>query len=145
MARILHIEDHVPLANTLKELLSGEGHVVDHAPHTPAAKHMLSQGQYDLILSDNNLGAGYQKGTDFIRELHDKTEGQHPPVIMFTSDEWQELVKEGGLAQKEPIPGAAVAGYVSKLDDNKIPALLALISRFVPPIERSSEGVSPSL
>lgn len=51
-AAILVIEDEAPLAETLKEILEGEGHVVRVAGTAAAAREAIDAGRPDLILMD---------------------------------------------------------------------------------------------
>lgn len=50
--RILVVDDEVPLAGLIAEILSAEGHRVDIAPNGLAALARVEHNEYDLILSD---------------------------------------------------------------------------------------------
>ncbi|HZV95926.1 MAG TPA: response regulator [Candidatus Nitrosocosmicus sp.] len=50
--RILVVDDEVPLASLIAEILSAEGHRVDIAPNGLAALARVEHNEYDLILSD---------------------------------------------------------------------------------------------
>lgn len=65
--RILVVDDELPLANLIAEILSAEGHRVDTAPNGRAALAWVEQNEYDLILSD--LCMPELDGPGFYREL----------------------------------------------------------------------------
>lgn len=50
--RILVVDDELPLASLIAEILSTEGHQVDTAPNGIAALARVEHNEYDLILSD---------------------------------------------------------------------------------------------
>ncbi|WP_298146760.1 response regulator transcription factor [uncultured Acinetobacter sp.] len=58
---ILMVEDHYELASTLCEFLEEHDFIVDHARSLDAARHLLKQRPYHLLLLDINLpdGSGY--------------------------------------------------------------------------------------
>jgi CheY-like chemotaxis protein len=65
--RILVVDDELPLANLIAEILSAEGHRVDTAPNGLVALAWVEQNEYDLILSD--LCMPELDGPGFYREL----------------------------------------------------------------------------
>jgi CheY-like chemotaxis protein len=65
--RILVVDDELPLANLIAEILSTEGHLVDTAPNGLAALARVEHNEYDLILSD--LRMPELDGPGFYREL----------------------------------------------------------------------------
>lgn len=65
--RILVVDDEMPLAGLIAEILSAEGHRVDTAPNGLAALARVEQNEYDLILSD--LRMPELDGPGFYREL----------------------------------------------------------------------------
>ena len=52
---ILMVEDHYELASTLCEFLEEHDFIVDHARSLDAARHLLKQRPYHLLLLDINL------------------------------------------------------------------------------------------
>ncbi len=78
---ILMVEDHIDLASTVCDFLEAHDYVVDHARTLDAAKMLLKQNHYQLLLLDINLpdGSGYQL-CDWLRN-----EGLSLPVLMLTA------------------------------------------------------------
>ncbi|WP_179991514.1 response regulator transcription factor [Acinetobacter sp. YH16058] len=79
---ILMVEDHYELASTLCEFLEEHGFVVDHARNLSAARQLLKQQRYHILLLDINLpdGSGYEL-CDWLRN----EEGLDLPVLMLTA------------------------------------------------------------
>lgn len=79
---ILMVEDHYELASTVCEFLEEHGFVVDHARNLDAARHLLKQRPYHVLLLDINLpdGSGYDL-CEWIRHQ----EGMDIPVLMLTA------------------------------------------------------------
>jgi CheY-like chemotaxis protein len=65
--RILVVDDELPLASLIAEILSAEGHLVDTATNGLAALAQVEHNDYDLILSD--LRMPELDGPGFYREL----------------------------------------------------------------------------
>jgi two-component system response regulator TctD len=65
--RLLLVEDNERLAQALVEMLSLDGHGVDHAVVISEAREFASTVSYDLILLDIMLPDG--DGRDFLQEL----------------------------------------------------------------------------
>ena len=79
---ILMVEDHYELASTLCEFLEEHGFVVDHARNLSAARQLLKQQRYHILLLDINLpdGSGYE-----LCEWLRNEEGLDLPVLMLTA------------------------------------------------------------
>lgn len=79
---ILMVEDHYELASTLCDFLEQYGFVVDHARSLDAARHLLKQHHYHILLLDLNLpdGSGYQ-----LCEWLRIEQGLDLPVLMLTA------------------------------------------------------------
>lgn len=77
---ILMVEDHYELASTLCEFLEEHDFVVDHTLQSSAARQLLKQQRYILLL-DINLpdGSGYEL-CEWLRN-----EGLDLPVLMLTA------------------------------------------------------------
>ena len=79
---ILMVEDHYELASTLCEFLEEHDFVVDHARNLSAARQLLKQQRYHILLLDINLpdGSGYE-----LCEWLRNEEGLDLPVLMLTA------------------------------------------------------------
>ena len=79
---ILMVEDHYELASTLCEFLEEHNFVVDHARNLEAARKLLKQHPYHILLLDINLpdGTGYQ-----LCEWLRTEQGLDLPVLMLTA------------------------------------------------------------
>ncbi len=78
---ILMVEDHYELASTLCEFLEEYDFVVDHARNLDAARNLLKQRPYHVLLLDINLPDG--SGYDLCEWL--RNEGMDIPVLMLTA------------------------------------------------------------
>ncbi|VXA83396.1 putative two-component system sensor protein (ColR-like) [Acinetobacter sp. 8I-beige] len=79
---ILMVEDHYELASILCEFLEEHGFVVDHARNLNAARQLLKQQRYHILLLDINLPDG--SGYELCEWLRNK-EGMDLPVLMLTA------------------------------------------------------------
>ncbi len=79
---ILMVEDHYELASTLCEFLEEHGFVVDHARNLDAARHLLKQRPYHVLLLDINLPDG--SGYDLCEWLRNQ-QSMDIPVLMLTA------------------------------------------------------------
>lgn len=79
---VLMVEDHYELASTLCEFLEEHDFVVDHARNLDAARHLLKQRPYHILLLDINLpdGSGYE-----LCEWLRNQQGMDIPVLMLTA------------------------------------------------------------
>lgn len=130
MAKILHIEDNTDYRNTIKQALEeAAGHQVISVESIPAAREMLAHSSFDVIVSDNHIGAEF--GTAFAVELHDK--GSRTPFILLTSRSLEEACKLGGLEQTTPALGMPISAYVDKVESRALKKLAELVVRFTEP------------
>lgn len=81
MARILLIEDDETLRFTVARALSKAEHEVIDVASLPAARSAFSAGEFDIVLTDVNLGA--ESGIDFIEEL--RGQGYQGAVVVMTA------------------------------------------------------------
>lgn len=79
---ILMVEDHYELASTLCEFLEEHDFVVDHARNLDAARHLLKQRPYHVLLLDINLPDG--SGYDLCEWLRNQ-QSMDIPVLMLTA------------------------------------------------------------
>lgn len=79
--RLLLVEDNARLAGAIVDLLSLEGHGVDHAETLEKAGEFCAAVAYDLVLLDIMLPDG--DGRTFLREL--RTAEPDLPVIVLTA------------------------------------------------------------
>lgn len=71
MDKILLIEDDISFADELAYLLRVWGHDVDEVRNPSAAKRLLEQGSYQVIISDESFKASWMLGSQFIvRNIH---------------------------------------------------------------------------
>jgi len=78
---ILLLEDQPSMASFLSQGLSEEGHVVEHARDIGAARALLAETGFDLLLIDRNLPDG--DGLDLIRSV--RQQGSPVPAICLTA------------------------------------------------------------
>jgi len=82
--RILVVEDEASLSEMISEALAAEGYMVDRAADGLAAREMLGNGSYDLIISDLKMP---RMGG---RELYDAVHRMDPDlarrIIFSTGD-----------------------------------------------------------
>ena len=79
---ILIVEDHYELASTLCEFLEEHGFVIDHARNLDAARNLLRQHPYHILLLDINLPDG--SGYDLCEWLRTE-QSLDLPVLMLTA------------------------------------------------------------
>lgn len=79
---ILMVEDHYELASTVCEFLEEHDFVVDHARNLDAARNLLKQRPYHLLLLDINLPDG--SGYDLCEWLRNQ-QSMDIPVLMLTA------------------------------------------------------------
>jgi two-component system chemotaxis response regulator CheY len=92
---ILHVEDSVVIANTVKETLEAEGWTVETcADGIAALKRIASNARYDLLIFDNQLpGLG---GVELIRQTRALAHRQQTPIIMFSGDDVEMSARRAG-------------------------------------------------
>ncbi len=77
------VEDEPEVREMIRYFLEGQGYLVDEADNAQAARRLLEQQRYDLILMDWMLPG--RSGLDLTRELKQKKASSTPPVIMLTA------------------------------------------------------------
>lgn len=70
MAKIFYIEDYDSMKDLMLMLLARRDHTVIHRYDTDKAEAMISIWKPDLVITDNDLGAGKEKGLDLAIRLH---------------------------------------------------------------------------
>ncbi len=80
--RLLLIEDHLPLASAIVDLLQQHGHWVDHAADGSRGLRMALAAPPDVLLLD--LGLPGLDGLEVCRLLRERSE-RHVPVLMLTA------------------------------------------------------------
>lgn len=92
MAKVLVVEDELPMLQGLKDNLEFEGHAVDTACDGPEALDKIKTQAYDIILLDVMLPS--MSGFDICRNI--RGEGINTPVLMLTA-KGEEIDKVLGL------------------------------------------------
>jgi len=82
-AKILIVEDELPLAELLRYNLEAEGYVVSHAETGEDAELMVSEELPDLIVLDWMLPS--VSGIELCRRMRAKAETRNTPIIMLTA------------------------------------------------------------
>ncbi len=82
MARILVVEDEENLRLSIRRALGRAGHTVAEAAGAPDAWRETRGAEFDVVLTDINLGGG-ETGVDFLRRLRE--EGFEGVVIVMTA------------------------------------------------------------
>lgn len=88
MAEILIVDDHKLFACTLREYLSGYGHIVTCAANGKEALAFLAISQVSIILLDVQMPE--MNGIDFLREL--RTQGNHTKALILTQLDDESLI-----------------------------------------------------
>ncbi|MBO6738365.1 MAG: response regulator, partial [Phycisphaerales bacterium] len=81
MASILLIEDDETLRFTVARALAKAEHEVVDVASLPAARDAFAAGEFDIVLTDVNLGA--ESGIDFVEEL--RKQGYAGGVVVMTA------------------------------------------------------------
>ena len=82
-ARVLVVEDELPLAEMLQYNLEAEGYHVDHAETGEDAEILVAEEQPDLIILDWMLPQ--VSGIELCRRLRSKPETRAIPILMLTA------------------------------------------------------------
>lgn len=88
--RILHVEDDASTREVVKNIVADLA-VIDTAATLTAARALLDNGVYDLMLLDLNLPDG--SGLDLLRNIRQDT-SKTLPIIVFSGDETADLRHE---------------------------------------------------
>jgi PAS domain S-box-containing protein len=127
MARVLIVDDELSIRETLGEFLVDAGHQVARAQTVAAAKEILAQGAWDVVVTD--IVMPQVSGLELLRELH----GQAPrvKVILITGEPSIENAAEGlrhGAFDFLPKPvrqhaithAVSAAAHVKALEDENL-------------------------
>src|SRR5436190_20672306 len=79
--RLLLVDDEASILDFLTLLFQGEGYAVDTAPSVEAARKLLAERGYDLLLCDITMPDG--NGLELLREV--KSAGTRTPILMMTA------------------------------------------------------------
>ena len=82
-ARVLVVEDELPLAEMLQYNLEAEGYLVNHAENGEEAEILVSEEPPDLIILDWMLPQ--VSGIELCRRFRSKPETQAIPIMMLTA------------------------------------------------------------
>ena len=82
-ARLLIVEDELPLAETLQYNLEAEGFQVSHAETGEEAELLIAEEEPDLIILDWMLPQ--VSGIELCRRLRSKPETRNVPILMLTA------------------------------------------------------------
>jgi len=102
LTKILVVDDDPLVAKLVVDTLTADGHLVDSAASTNAARAHLNVVPYDLIVLDWNLPDG--NGPELCREV--RSRGQSMPVLFLTL--------RSSLQDKKVGYGAGADDYLSK-------------------------------
>lgn len=102
MAKLLIVEDDFNLADSVTELLKGEGHMVEHAASGADALTLLAVSEYDLIVLD--LGLPDKDGVDILKTYRHR--GGEGKVIILTG--------RGKIEEKELGLDSGADDYLTK-------------------------------
>ena len=84
-ARILYVEDSVAQSRLMLALLADKGILADWFATAEEALTAIEKNHYDLVLTDNNLGAG-MSGFDLVKHLRGLNGiGRDIPIVALTS------------------------------------------------------------
>jgi DNA-binding response OmpR family regulator len=92
MAKILVVDDDIPLAEMIKDWLVGEDFIVETSNNGGHTQDLLDKYEYDLVVLDWDLPE--VSGLDILQKLRD--DGRNTPVLMLTGKD-QVWDKEKGL------------------------------------------------
>ena len=115
MAKILYVEDDADLAEDIMLILEEAGHSVTHVTTAEIALKNFKENAcaFDIIISDNDLGAG-MKGAALSKRIYDESPGKTPPFILITARDWDEILQQERLEETLPARGHPIAAYIQK-------------------------------
>lgn len=93
MASILVVEDDKFLLDLYSELLSEEGHKVDHAEDGEVAIQKMSKNSYDLVLLDIMMPK--KDGLTVLKELSEDQKKKAGQIVMLTNLGQEAVAQEG--------------------------------------------------
>ena len=114
MSKLLIIDDERGIRNTLREILSDEGHDVDVAENGKQGLEMACAKSYDLIFSDIKMPE--MDGLELLKALKEGEEAIETPIVMISGHGDVETADSGTL----PETGTAPLVFAG---DEKDPAL----------------------
>ncbi len=82
-AKVLIIEDEVPIAEMLRYNLESEGYLVSHAETGEEAEMLVAEDNFDLVLLDWMLPT--VSGIELCRRLRSKPDTKAIPIVMLTA------------------------------------------------------------
>lgn len=82
-AKVLIIEDEVPIAEMLRYNLESEGYLVSHAETGEEAEMLVAEDNFDLVLLDWMLPT--VSGIELCRRLRSKPDTKSIPIVMLTA------------------------------------------------------------
>ena len=86
-ARILYVEDSVAQSQLMVALLADKGTLVDWFATAEEALIAIEKNHYDLVLTDNHLGAG-MSGFDLVKQLRGVNgTGRDIPIVAITASD----------------------------------------------------------
>lgn len=103
MAKVMIVEDNKRVMESLADILEFEGHTIIKWPCTTAAEHVIDLKHPDVVLTDNNLGEGEEKGIDMAVRFKDKG----IKVLLMSGDDLSEEADEKGIPfymKASPLP-----------------------------------------
>jgi DNA-binding response OmpR family regulator len=83
MLDILILEDDLPMAGMLVEVLTDAHYAVGHAANGRAGLALMASGQPRLVLSDVRMPE--VDGISFARQLRARTDLPQPPIVFMTA------------------------------------------------------------
>ena len=83
MAKIIVVEDEANLRLAIQRTLARAGHVVQEAQDVDAARRLIAERNYDIVITDVLLGDGRPTGLELVREL--RTKGFEGVIIVMTA------------------------------------------------------------
>lgn len=91
MARIIVIDDHYAMRQTIREVLEDQGHEVLEAPDGEAGIHLQRRSRADLVITD--IFMPHKEGMSTIREL--SSEFPELPVVAMSGGSRDLTAPEG--------------------------------------------------
>ncbi len=82
-AKVLIVEDEVPIAEMLRYNLESEGYLVSHAETGEEAEMLVAEDSFDLVLLDWMLPT--VSGIELCRRLRSKPDTKAIPIVMLTA------------------------------------------------------------
>ena len=81
---ILHVEDHLLVAQTVRDVLEAEGwRVVTCSDGHAAVNHLTTADRYDLLIVDNQLPGA--SGLEVVRYARSLPRRKGMPIVMFSA------------------------------------------------------------